>query len=157
MNRLKIKNIVVINNEKLVYTLYKYTNRIFELQIVSRETNYQRHLKNKEAAIAFLTETDTKNYFNFRKDVEKISWETIDNLFDEKIKLRSLCPSAGLYRLHPAAGYASGCRGTGYEAAAHRLCVGHVAEGNAAGIPADCQLYFAAGKPAGHPHPAPDL
>ena len=86
MNRLKIKNIVVINNEKLVYILYKYTNRIFELQIVSRETNYQRHLKNKEAAVAFLTEIDTKNYLNFRKEVEKISWETIDNLFDEKIK-----------------------------------------------------------------------
>lgn len=85
MNRLKIKNIVVINNEKLIYTLYKYTNRIFELQIVSRETNYQRHLKNKEAAVAFLTEIDTKNYLNFRKEVEKISWETIDNLFNEKI------------------------------------------------------------------------
>lgn len=86
MNRLKIKNIVVINDEKLIYTLYKYTNRIFELQIVSRETNYQRHLKNKEAAIAFLTEIDTKNYLKFRKEVEQISWETIDNLFDEKIK-----------------------------------------------------------------------
>lgn len=86
MIRLKIKNIVVINNEKLVYTLYKYTNRIFELQIVSRETNYQRHLKNKEAAVAFLTEIDTKNYLKFRKEVEQISWETIDNLFDEKIK-----------------------------------------------------------------------
>lgn len=86
MSRLKIKNIVVINNEKLVYTLYKYTNRIFELQIVSHETNYQRHLKNKEAAVAFLTETDTKNYLKFRKEVENISWEIIDNLFDEKIK-----------------------------------------------------------------------
>lgn len=86
MSRLKIKNIVVINNEKLVYTLYKYNNRIFELQIVSRETNYKKHLKNKEAAVAFLTEIDTKNYLKFRKDVEKISWETIDNLFDEKIK-----------------------------------------------------------------------
>ena len=86
MNRLKIKNIVVINNEKMIYTLYRYNNRVYELQIVSRETNYQRHLKNKEAAVAFLTETDTKNYLNFRKEVEKISWETIDNLFDEKIK-----------------------------------------------------------------------
>lgn len=86
MSRLKIKNIVVINNEKMIYTLYKYNNRIYELQIVSRETNYQRHLKNKEAAVAFLTETDTKNYLNFRKEVEKISWETIDNLFDNKIK-----------------------------------------------------------------------
>ena len=86
MSRLKIKNIVVINNEKMVYTLYKYTNRIFELQIVSRETNYQRHLKNQEAAVAFLTEIDTKNYLKFRKEVEQISWETIENLFDEKIK-----------------------------------------------------------------------
>lgn len=86
MSRLKIKNIVVINNEKMIYTLYKYNNRVYELQIISRETNYQRHLKNKEAAVAFLTETDTKNYLNFRKEVEKISWETIDNLFDEKIK-----------------------------------------------------------------------
>ena len=59
MSRLKIKNIVVINNEKLIYTLYKYNKRIFELQIVSRETNYKRHLKNKEAAVAFLTEIGT--------------------------------------------------------------------------------------------------
>lgn len=86
MSRLKIKNIIVINNEKLVYTLYKYTNRIFELQIVSRGINYQRHLKNKEAAVAFLTETDTKNYLKFRKEVEQINWETIDNLFNEKVK-----------------------------------------------------------------------
>lgn len=86
MNRLKIKNIVVINNEKMIYTLYKYNNRVYELQIVSRETNYQRHLKNKEAAVAFLTETDTKNYLKFRKEAESISWEMIDNLFDEKIK-----------------------------------------------------------------------
>lgn len=86
MSRLKIKNIVVINNEKLVYTLYKYTNRIFELQITSHETNYKKHLKNKEAAIAFLTEIDTKNYLKFRKEVENISWEIIDNLFNEKIK-----------------------------------------------------------------------
>lgn len=86
MSRLKIKNIVVINNEKLIYTLYKYTNRIFELQIVSREAKYQRYLKNKEAAVAFLTEIDTKNYLKFRKEVDNISWETIDNLFDEKVK-----------------------------------------------------------------------
>lgn len=85
MSRLKIKNVVVINNEKFIYTLYKYNNRIFELQIVSRETNYKRHLKNKEAAVAFLTETDTKNYLKFRKEVEQISWEIIDNLFNEKI------------------------------------------------------------------------
>lgn len=86
MSRLKIKNIVVINNEKLVYTLYRYTNRIFELQIASRKTNYRRHLKNKEAAVAFLTETDTKNYLKFRKEVENVSWEMIDNLFKEKVK-----------------------------------------------------------------------
>lgn len=86
MSRLKIKNVVVINKEKLIYTLYKYNNRIFELQIVSRETNYKRHLKNKEAAAAFLTEIDTKNYLKFRKEVENISWEIIDNLFKEKIE-----------------------------------------------------------------------
>lgn len=86
MSRLKIKNIVVINNEKMIYTLYRYNNRIYELQIVSHGTKYTRHLKNKEAAVAFLTETDTKNYLKFRKEVEKISWETIDNLFEEKIK-----------------------------------------------------------------------
>lgn len=85
MARLKIKNIVVINKEKLIYTLYKYNNRIFELQIASHETNYKRHLKNKEAAVAFLTEIDTKNYLKFRKEVENINWETIDNLFDEKV------------------------------------------------------------------------
>lgn len=86
MSRLKIKNVVVNNNEKFLYTLYKYNNRIFELQIVSRETNYKKHLKNKEAAVAFLTEIDTKNYLKFRKEVEQISWETIDNLFNEKVK-----------------------------------------------------------------------
>lgn len=86
MNRLKIKNVVVINNEKFIYTLYKYNNRIFELQIVSRGTKYQRHLKNKEAAVAFLTEVDTKNYLKFRNEVKDISWEMIDNLFDEKVK-----------------------------------------------------------------------
>lgn len=86
MNRLKIKNIVVINNEKMIYTLYKYNNRVYELQIVSRGTNYQRHLKNKEAAVAFLTEIDTKNYLKFRKEVEQINWKTIDDLFNEKIK-----------------------------------------------------------------------
>ena len=86
MSRLKIKNVVVINKEELIYTLYKYNNRIFELQIASRETNYKRHLKNKEAAVAFLTEIDTKNYLKFRKEVEDISWEIIDNLFKEKIE-----------------------------------------------------------------------
>lgn len=86
MNRLKIKNIVVINKEKLIYTLYKYNNRIFELQIDSYKTNYKKHLKNKEAAVAFLTEIDTKNYLKFRKEVENINWEMIDNLFNEKIK-----------------------------------------------------------------------
>ena len=86
MSRLKIKNIVVINNEKLIYTLYKYNNRIFELQIASYKTNYKKHLKNKEAAVAFLTEIDTKNYLKFKKEVENISWEIIDNLFNEKIK-----------------------------------------------------------------------
>lgn len=86
MSRLKIKNIVVINKEKLIYTLYKYNNRIFELQIVSYKTNYKKHLKNKEAAVAFLTEIDTKNYLKFRKEVENINWEMIDNLFNEKIK-----------------------------------------------------------------------
>jgi hypothetical protein len=86
MSRLKIKNIVVIDNEKFLYTLYKYNNRIFELQIVSRETNYKKHLKNKEAAVAFLTEINTKNYLKFRKEVNSISWEMIDNLFKEKIE-----------------------------------------------------------------------
>lgn len=70
----------------MIYTLYKYNNRVYELQIVSRETNYRRHLQNKEAAVAFLTEIDTKNYLKFRKEVEQISWEIIDNLFNEKVK-----------------------------------------------------------------------
>lgn len=86
MPQLKIKNVVVINKEKLLYTLYRYNNRTFELQIISYDTNYRRHLKNKEAAVAFLTETDTKNYLKFRKEVENVNWETIDSLFDEKIK-----------------------------------------------------------------------
>lgn len=83
--RAKIKNLVVINGDKMIYTLYKYSNRTFELQIVSQVTNYKRHLKNKEAAVAFLTEVDTKNYINFRTTVENTSWETIDQFFDEKI------------------------------------------------------------------------
>lgn len=83
--RAKIKNLVVINGDKMIYTLYKYSNRTFELQIVSQVTNYKRHLKNKEAAVAFLTEVDTKNYINFRTAVENTSWRTIDQFFDEKI------------------------------------------------------------------------
>ena len=83
--RSKIKNLVVINGDKMIYTLYKYSNRTFELQIVSQVTNYKRHLKNKEAAVAFLTEVDTKNYINFRTAVENTSWGTIDQFFDEKI------------------------------------------------------------------------
>ena len=83
--RAKIKNLVVINGDKMIYTLYKYSNRTFELQIVSQVTNYKRHLKNKKAAVAFLTEVDTKNYINFRTAVENTSWRTIDQFFDEKI------------------------------------------------------------------------
>lgn len=84
--RTKIKNLVVIDGDKMIYTLYRYNNRIFELQIASRVTGYRRHLKNKEAVVAFLTEVDTKNYIKFRTEVESISWETIDQLFDEKVK-----------------------------------------------------------------------
>ena len=85
MSRLKIKNIVVINKERLLYTLYKYNNRVFELQIVSKDTNYKRHLKNKEAVVAFLTEVDTKNYLNLKKATDATTWELIDYLFNEKI------------------------------------------------------------------------
>ena len=43
-------------------------------------------LKTKKQQLHFLTEIDTKNYLKFRKEVENISWEMIDNLFNEKIK-----------------------------------------------------------------------
>jgi hypothetical protein len=83
--RTKIKDIKVINKDKLLYILYKYSNRIFELQIEAKTSMYRRHLKGKEAVVAFLTDVDTKNYLAFKKAVESISWETIDKLFDEKV------------------------------------------------------------------------
>ena len=82
----KIKDIKVINGDKMLYTLYMYNNRIFELQIKSYNTGYCRHLKNKEAIVAFLVEVHTKKTLVFKEAVEKITWEEIDNLVNEKIK-----------------------------------------------------------------------
>lgn len=84
--RTKIKDIKVIDGDKMLYTLYMYNNRIFELQIKSYNTGYCRHLKNKEAIVAFLVDIHTRKYLAFKKEVEKITWEEIDNLINEKIK-----------------------------------------------------------------------
>ena len=70
----------------MLYTLYMYNNRIFELQIKSYNTRYCRHLKNKEAIVAFLVDVHTKKYLAFKEEVEKITWEEIDNMVNEKIK-----------------------------------------------------------------------
>lgn len=84
--RTKIKDIKVIDGDKMLYTLYMYNSRIFELQIKSYNTGYRRHLKNKEAIVAFLIDIHTGKYLVFKKAVEKITWEEIDNLVNEKIK-----------------------------------------------------------------------
>ena len=70
----------------MMYTLYRYNNRIYELQIKSYNTGYTRHLKNKEAIVAFLIDIHTKKYLIFKEAVEKITWEEIDNIIDEKFK-----------------------------------------------------------------------
>lgn len=84
--RVKIKDIKVIDGDKMIYTLYMYNNRIFELQIKSYNTRYTRHLKNKEAIVAFLLDIHTKKYLTFKEAVEKITWEEIDNVINEKFK-----------------------------------------------------------------------
>ena len=84
--RTKIKDIKVIDEDKMLYTLYMYNNRIFELQIKSYNTGYCKHLKNKEAIVAFLIDIHTRKYLVFKEAVEKITWEEIDNLVNEKIK-----------------------------------------------------------------------
>lgn len=84
--RLKIKDIKVIEGDKMMYTLYRYNNRIYELQIKSYNTGYTRHLKNKEAIVAFLMDIHTKKYLIFKEAVEKMTWEEIDNIVEEKFK-----------------------------------------------------------------------
>lgn len=84
--RTKIKDIKVIDGDKMLYTLYMYNNRIFELQIKSYNTGYCRHLKNKEAIVAFLVDVHTKKTLVFKEAVEKITWEEIDNIINEKFK-----------------------------------------------------------------------
>ena len=84
--RTKIKVVKVIDGDKMLYTLYMYNSRIFELQIKSYNTGYCRHLKNKEAIVAFLVDIHTRKYLVFKEAVEKITWEEIDNLVNEKIK-----------------------------------------------------------------------
>ena len=73
--RTKIKDVKVIDGDKMLYTLYMYNNRIFELQIKSYNTGYCRHLKNKEAIVAFLVDIHTRKYLVFKEAVEKITCE----------------------------------------------------------------------------------
>ena len=70
----------------MLYTLYMYNNRIFELQIKSYNTGYYRHLKNKEAIVAFLIDVHIKRTLVFKEAVENITWEEIDKLINEKFK-----------------------------------------------------------------------
>ncbi len=84
--RTKIRDVKVIDGDKMMYTLYMYNNRIFELQIKSFNTGYTRHLKNKEAIVAFMIDIHTKKTLAFKEAVAKISWEEIDQLIDAKFK-----------------------------------------------------------------------
>lgn len=84
--RYKIRDIKVIDGDRMMYTLYMYNNRIFELQIKSYNTGYTRHLKNKEAIVAFMVDIHTKKTLVFREAVEKMSWEEIDQLINAKFK-----------------------------------------------------------------------
>ena len=82
--RTKIKNRFRYNETIYDITLYRYNNRIFEGNVTNK--NFNRHLKNKDAVVAFLTETAPTNYLTFKKLVDSISWEEIDNLYNEKVK-----------------------------------------------------------------------
>lgn len=84
--RYKIRDIKVIDGDKMMYTLYMYNNRIFELQIKSYNTGYTRHLKNKEAIVAFMVDIHTGKTLVFKDAVEKMTWEKIDQLIDAKFK-----------------------------------------------------------------------
>lgn len=82
--RTKIRNRFKQNGIVYDITLYRYNDRIFEGTVSNRHFN--RHLKNKDAVVAFLTETAPTNYLTFKKIVDSISWEEIDNLYNEKVK-----------------------------------------------------------------------
>lgn len=84
MRRLRIIDYKKINGELLKYIIYQYNERRFELTIKGRI--YNRHLKDKEAAVAFLTDVDTKKYLEFKKQCDNLTWETIKEVWDYKIK-----------------------------------------------------------------------
>lgn len=84
MKKLRIIDYKKINGKLLKYTIYQYNERRFELTI--QEGKYRRHLKDKEAAVAFLTDVDTKNYLEFKKECDSLPWEIITEVWDYKIK-----------------------------------------------------------------------
>ena len=84
--KMKIKDVKVIDGDKMLYTLYMYNKRVFRLIIKSHNKGYYRHLKNKEAIVAFLINIHTLRTPLFKEAVEKITWEEIDNIINEKFK-----------------------------------------------------------------------
>ena len=84
MRKLRVIDYKKINGELLKYIIYQYNERRFELTIQGR--GYYRHLINKEAAVAFLTDVDTKKYMELKKECDSITWETIIEVWDYKIK-----------------------------------------------------------------------
>lgn len=84
--RYKIRDIKCIDGDRMMYTLYMYNNRIFELQIKSYNTGYTKHLKNKEAIVAFMIDIHTKKTLVFKEAVERLTWEEIDQIIDAKFK-----------------------------------------------------------------------
>lgn len=82
--RTKIRNRFKYNGIIYDIVLYRYNGRTFEGNVYNK--NFTRHLKNKDAVVALLTEVAPINYLTFKKIVDSISWEEIDNLYSEKIK-----------------------------------------------------------------------
>lgn len=84
MKRLRVIDYKKINGDLLKYIIYQYGERRFELTIQGRA--YYRHLKDKEAAVAFLTDVNTKKYIELKKECDNLTWETISEVWDYKVK-----------------------------------------------------------------------
>ena len=84
MRKLRVIDYKKINGELLKYIIYQYNERRFELTIQGRK--YHRHLKDKEAVVAFLTDVDTKKYMELKKECDNLTWEIIIEVWDYKIK-----------------------------------------------------------------------
>ena len=84
MRKLRVIDYKKINGELLKYTIYQYNERRFELTIQGR--TYHRYLKDKEAVTAFLTDVDTKKYLEFKNECDNLTWETITEVWDYKVK-----------------------------------------------------------------------